>query len=69
MAFVYVVADGAAKMVPVQTGQSYGTDIEVAGELTPGLPVVIRGNERIRPGQKLRMLNDPNAAADGGETE
>ena len=50
---VIVVADGRAKPVGVKVTGYYGSDVAVEGHLKPGDPVVIRGNERLRPGQEV----------------
>ncbi|QDT92093.1 efflux RND transporter periplasmic adaptor subunit [Gimesia algae] len=44
---------GKARVVPVQVGVSEGRLIQVKGDLMPGQQVVIRGNERLRPGQDV----------------
>jgi len=62
---------GTATPVPVDLGVSYDDRIEARGALKPGWLVVVEGNERIRPGQKLsirkRSLRDaaplPNSQA------
>jgi multidrug efflux pump subunit AcrA (membrane-fusion protein) len=41
-------------MVPVQIGTGVGEWIEVQGPVEPGTKVVTRGNERLRPGQKVQ---------------
>ncbi len=52
---VFVVGDDkAAQPRPVQLGRAVGSRFEVLGGLTPGEIVVIRGNERLLPGQKVR---------------
>lgn len=51
---VFVVVDGQATIRPVQLGESVGSRIEVTGGLEPGDLVVVRGNERLRPGQPVR---------------
>ena len=51
---VYIVTDGQAMIRPVQLGESVGSRIEVLGGLAPGDLVVVRGNERLRPGQPVR---------------
>jgi len=52
--FVYVVApDSTAAMTPVTVGTGAGSWIAVAGDLRAGQAVVTRGNERLRPGQKV----------------
>jgi len=50
------VADGRAVIFPVQVEGAYGSRYAVTpleGELAPGDRVVIRGNERLRPGQAV----------------
>ena len=54
-AFVYVAADGQAQIRPVQLGAAVGGRFEVLGGLGPGEPVVVRGNERLRPGQPITV--------------
>ncbi|MDJ0896136.1 MAG: efflux RND transporter periplasmic adaptor subunit [Alphaproteobacteria bacterium] len=52
---VFVVGDDkAAQPRPVQLGRAVGSRFEVLGGLAPGEIVVIRGNERLLPGQKVR---------------
>lgn len=54
--FVYRVTDaGTAERVTVTTGASEGESIEVHGDLRPGDRVVIRGGERLRPGQPVAI--------------
>lgn len=50
---VYVVEIGTAEIRPVRLGAAVGGRFEVKGGLEPGEIVVIRGNERLRPGQKV----------------
>ncbi len=50
-------AGGGAERVRVETGVANGSHIEVRGDIRPGDRVVIRGGERLRPGQKVRILN------------
>ncbi|MEQ8967832.1 MAG: efflux RND transporter periplasmic adaptor subunit [Azospirillaceae bacterium] len=51
---VYVAVDGAAEMRPVELGRAVGNRFEVLDGLAPGDMVVVRGNERLRPGQPIR---------------
>jgi len=44
-----------ARPVPVEIGSPYGSLIPVTGDLKPGTPIVVRGNERLIPGQPLRV--------------
>jgi RND family efflux transporter MFP subunit len=54
---VVTVADGRAKPVMVRVTGYYGSDVAVEGDLKPGDAVVIRGNERLRPGQEVVVQN------------
>ncbi|HEY2415935.1 MAG TPA: efflux RND transporter periplasmic adaptor subunit [Pirellulaceae bacterium] len=40
--------------VPVQLGPAQGSWIAVFGDLKEGDPVIVEGNERVRPGQEIR---------------
>ena len=51
-----VVADDTAEIRPVRLGAAVGNRFEVLDALEPGDVVVVRGNERLRPGQKVRAL-------------
>ena len=51
---VYLVVDGKAAVRPVQTGAAIGGRFEVTSGLEPGDVVVVRGNERLRPGQAVK---------------
>ena len=56
MSLVYVVdSESAAQIRPVELGESVGARFEVLSGLEPGETVVVRGNERLRPGQALRI--------------
>ncbi len=50
---VYVAADGQAQPRTVTLGVPLGDRYEVLGGLAPGDLVVVRGNERLRPGQAI----------------
>ena len=54
---------GKARAVPVQVGVADGRLIQVKGDLESGGYVVIRGNERLRPGQDVMISNvlEPDA--------
>ncbi len=51
---VFVVREGTAELRPVELGEAVGGRFVVLGGLRPGDQVVVRGNERLRPGQKVR---------------
>ncbi len=56
---VYTVADGKAVPVPVRTTSTEGKMIAVQSEqLKEGMPVVVRGNERIFPGSPVKVAGD-----------
>ena len=52
---VYVIRDNQATQRPVKLGQAFASRFEVRDGLKPGEMVVIRGNERLRPGQRVRI--------------
>lgn len=55
-AFVYQVdSENIAQQISVKTGIGAGERIEVFGELDETAPVIVRGAERLRPGQKVRF--------------
>jgi multidrug efflux pump subunit AcrA (membrane-fusion protein) len=51
---VYAVQEGKASPVPVQRTTFHAGFAVVTGPLEPGQQVVIRGNERLRPGQPVQ---------------
>lgn len=54
-AMVFAIVDGKATPRPVQLGVAVGTRLEVLAGLEEGDTVVVRGNERLRPGQAVRF--------------
>ena len=69
---VYTIVDGKATPIPVETSSPSGKMIAVQGEgLQEGMPVVVRGNERIFPGSPVRVEGDtasgPMSSAEPGE--
>lgn len=53
---LFVVKEGVAQPVPVQLGDASDGMIEVRGQVEPGMQVVTRGNERLRPGQPVQII-------------
>jgi RND family efflux transporter MFP subunit len=51
---VYAVEKNKALPRPVVLGQTVGNRMEVISGVKPGAVVVVRGNERLRPGQSVR---------------
>jgi multidrug efflux pump subunit AcrA (membrane-fusion protein) len=59
---VYLVRDGMAKPRTVKLGEAVGSRFQVLEGLVPGDIVVIRGNERLRPGESVRYQGQSGAA-------
>jgi len=57
---VYVVNGEMVHELRVQTGAAQGASVEVAGGLRPGQMVVVRGNERLRDGQRVQVQGREN---------
>lgn len=55
---VWKNASGVAQPVAVTVGAGSGQRLVVTGDLAEGDQVVIRGNERLRPGQPLQPIDD-----------
>ncbi|MCG6946212.1 MAG: efflux RND transporter periplasmic adaptor subunit [Deltaproteobacteria bacterium] len=53
---VYVVREGLAQPLTVQLGDTSDSMIEVKGSIEAGMQVVTRGNERLRPGQPVKII-------------
>lgn len=51
-------AESMAERVQVETGIASGEYIQVTGDLVAGDRVVVRGNERLRPGQSVSIKGD-----------
>ena len=56
---VYLAEDAQATLRPVRLGEAVGSRFIVLGGLHPGDLVVVRGNERLQPGQAIRYA-DPD---------
>jgi len=57
-ASVFVIADDdTARQVSVTPGIGQGDDIEISGEISAGERVVVRGNERLQPGQAVQIMD------------
>jgi RND family efflux transporter MFP subunit len=53
---LYVVRDGVAQPLPVELGDAADGMIQVKGPIEAGMQVVTRGNERLRPGQPVQII-------------
>lgn len=49
---------GVVRPVPVTLGVTDGMLIEVSGELSAGTQIVVEGNERLKPGERVRILEE-----------
>jgi len=54
---VFTVANGRAVPVPVMVTGGWKEYFTVQAALKPGMPVIVRGNERLIPGQPVRVTN------------
>ncbi|MCK5361124.1 MAG: efflux RND transporter periplasmic adaptor subunit, partial [Gammaproteobacteria bacterium] len=52
-----VKADNTVERIQVTTGAAVGDNIAIVGEIHDGDNIVIRGNERLRPGQSVKSNN------------
>lgn len=55
--FVFTVNDNKAAPIPVETGIAYDGLIEIVGPVKAGMTIIVRGNERVRPGQSVRIVD------------
>ncbi len=53
---IFIVKDGKAQMISIKKGQAYGSRVVIEGEASAGDQVVVEGNERLRPGQEVRII-------------
>ena len=64
---VFVVADGQARAVKVDTGRRHRALMEISGgDIRPGQQVVTLGNEVLRDGAKVRLVNGAGGGAEAG---
>lgn len=56
LVYVFDKESASVRPVPVTLGVAVDAGIQVEGELEPGMQVVIRGNERLRPGMRVRPV-------------
>ena len=61
---VWIVENNAVKLVPVQIGGTAGNEVVLVGGVKPGQSVVTAGVNRLKPGQKVKILPQPRAAGD-----
>lgn len=56
--FVFLVHEGTVGQVPVTSKVHLDDWVEVTGEIEAGMAVVVQGNERLLPGQAVRILEE-----------
>lgn len=62
--YVFTVSrNNTAVKVPVTTGAGHGSRIAIEGDLSPGDAVVVRGAERLREGQRVKVTQHHLAAS------
>ncbi|WP_454064162.1 efflux RND transporter periplasmic adaptor subunit [Candidatus Nitrospira salsa] len=54
--FIYLVKEGQVSQIPVNPVLHLNEVVQVTGDLEPGATVVVEGNERLLPGQSVRIL-------------
>lgn len=58
---IYRINDESmSEVIPVKTGIANTTHIQVMGNVNENDKIVIRGNERLRPGQKVKVMSGFN---------
>jgi multidrug efflux pump subunit AcrA (membrane-fusion protein) len=57
---VYVLSDKTAQPLPVEIVGYYNGHVAIKGPVQVGAQVVVRGNERLRPGQPVTVLESDN---------
>ena len=60
--FVFVMKDGSVSQVPVVVVNHVNNEVEINAQLEPGMIVVVEGNERLFPGQPVRVLEEESPA-------
>jgi cobalt-zinc-cadmium efflux system membrane fusion protein len=56
--FVFIVSEGTVTQIPVKPLTHFDELVEVDGPVKEGMQVVVSGNERLLPGQSVRILDD-----------
>lgn len=62
---VFLVKDNSASQVEVEVGIGQGELVEVIGDVQPGDQVVVRGAERLSPGQAVNIKESNNHLVSG----
>lgn len=57
--YAFIVANNTVTQVPVIPVTHFDQFVEVQGDIEEGMQVVVEGNERLLPGQSVRILEEP----------
>ena len=60
--FVFQVNGGTVEQIPVTAVLHVEDLVEITGQVQEGMTVVVEGNERMFPGQPVRVLDAPGEA-------
>ena len=60
--FAFIVANDTVTQVAVIPINHFEDLVEVQGGIEEGMQVVVEGNERLLPGQSVRILEEPAKA-------
>jgi RND family efflux transporter MFP subunit len=60
--YAFIVANNTVTQVPVTLINHFDEFVEVQGAIEEGMQVVVEGNERLLPGQSIRILEEPAQA-------
>ncbi len=64
--YVYVVdKENTVQMRPIKKGSSLETDWIVYKGIEPGETIILEGIQKVRPGQKVNIMNGPSKAVSG----
>lgn len=66
---VWVIENGAVRLVPVQVGGVSGNEVLLAGGVKPGQTIVTAGVNLLKPGQKVKVLAADVARRGDAEAE
>jgi membrane fusion protein, multidrug efflux system len=66
---VWLIENGAVRLVPVQVGGVSGNDVLLAGGVKPGQTIVTAGVNLLKPGQKVKVLAADVARRGDAEAE
>ena len=60
MSFVYITKKNIVEVKPLKLGEAVGNRFIVLNGLLKNNEVVIKGNERLRPGQEVKVIRKKN---------